>query len=86
MRHFATRATKARAFHDPRLCRMVNPATGQYLHLSGTGVAASLDEAWLGYRTQADTLRRKAIENGQIWPYRPVARTIGDRELSENNF
>lgn len=52
--------------------RLVDPATGARLHLSGRGVATAPAYAWSGTRAQARELRRRAIEAGDAWPWRPV--------------
>jgi hypothetical protein len=55
--------------YDPRLVRLINPSTGMYLHLSGRGEVKGTEHAWLGYRYQADTMSRYAMERGEDWPY-----------------
>lgn len=52
--------------------RLVDPATGARMHLSGRGVAHHPAYAWSGTRAQARELRRRAIEAGEPWPWRPV--------------
>lgn len=52
--------------------RLVDPATGARLHLSGRGPAHHPAYAWIGTRAQARELRRRAVEAGEPWPWRPV--------------
>lgn len=55
--------------HDPRMIRLRNSATRQYLHLSAEGETQGQTYAWLGYRHQADALRDRASVRGEAWPY-----------------
>jgi hypothetical protein len=57
----------------PWLRRLWNPATGQYLHQSGTGETQGTAYAWRGLRSQAETLRRRAEAAGEEWPYEIAA-------------
>ena len=52
--------------------RLVDPATGARRHLSGRGPAHHPAYAWSGTRAQARELRRRAVEAGEPWPWRPV--------------
>ena len=52
--------------------RLVDPATGARLHMSGRGVAQHPAYAWIGTRAQARELRRRALDAGEPWPWRPV--------------
>ncbi len=71
---------------QPPAIRLVDPATGARLHLSGRGVATQPAYAWSGTRAQARELRRRAIEAGEPWPWRAVndvADSQGYEELEE---
>ncbi len=52
--------------------RLVDPATGARLHLSGRGVATAQAYAWSGTRAQALELRRRAIEAGHDWQFTAI--------------
>ena len=56
----------------PPEIRLVDPATGARLHMSGRGVAQHPAYAWIGTRAQARELRRRAIEAGDAWPWHAV--------------
>lgn len=56
----------------PPEIRLVDPTTGARLHLSGRGATQHPAYAWIGTRSQARELRRRAIEAGEPWPWRPV--------------
>jgi len=58
--------------------RLRNPATGEYLHLSGTGTTRTTAYAWLGCRYQAAVIKQRATQAGQPWPYHPMHRSIID--------
>ena len=51
----------------PYLRRLMNPVTGHYLHLSGSGETDGTALAWSGTREQARNLRARA--EGQHFPY-----------------
>lgn len=59
---------------DTRMHRLWNPETRQYLHLSATGETPDVALSWLGYAHQADTLRDRALDRGEPWPYRRRSR------------
>ena len=66
--------------------RLVDPATGARLHLSGRGVATAPAYAWSGTRAQARELRCRTLEAGEPWPWRAVndvADSQGCEELEE---
>lgn len=70
----------------PPEIRLVDPATGARLHLSGRGVAQHPAYAWIGTRAQASELRRRTLDAGEPWPWRPVndvADSQGCEELEE---
>ena len=70
----------------PPEIRLVDPATGARLHMSGRGVAQHPAYAWSGTLAQARELRRRAIEAGEPWPWRAVndvADSQGCEELEE---
>lgn len=54
---------------DPRMHRLLNPATRCYLHLSGAGETRNVNFSWIGFAYQADTLRQRAAARGEAWPY-----------------
>lgn len=54
--------------------RLRDPSTGEFLHLSGTGMTPSVDQSWLGHMHQADTLKQRAKARGEDWPLQPVPR------------
>ena len=56
----------------PPEIRLVDPATGARLHLSGRGATQHPAYAWIGTRAQARELRRRALDAGDAWPWRPV--------------
>lgn len=58
--------------------RLMNPQTGQFLHLSGNGATPTARLAWLGTRDQAQELRRRARIAGRDWPYRMIPRGLVD--------
>ena len=57
---------------QPPAIRLVDPATGARLHLSGRGAAQHQAYAWIGTRAQARELRRRAMAAGEPWPWRAV--------------
>ena len=61
-------------YRDDRMVRLVNPATGAYLHLSGKGETRGHAHAWLGYRKQAKVLRDRAKIRGEEFPYKAEQR------------
>lgn len=63
-----TRKESALMARQP-LCRLRDPKTRDYLHLSGAGVTPSADYAWSGTRKQAAALRRRADACGWPWPF-----------------
>lgn len=68
----------------PPEIRLVDPATGARLHMSGRGVAQHPAYAWIGTRAQARELRRRTLEAGEPWPWRAVndvADSQGHEEL-----
>ena len=70
----------------PPEIRLVDPATGARLHMSGRGVALHPAYAWIGTRAQARELRRRTLEAGEPWPWRAVndvADSQGCEELEE---
>ncbi|WP_407497008.1 hypothetical protein [Pseudooceanicola sp. MF1-13] len=54
--------------------RLRDPSTGEYLHLSGTGMTKSVDRSWLGHLHQADTLKQRAEARREDWTLQPVPR------------
>ncbi len=71
---------------QPPAIRLVDPATGARLHLSGRGAAQHQAYAWIGTRAQARELRRRAMAAGEPWPWRAVndvADSQGYEELEE---
>jgi hypothetical protein len=66
-----------RAFEVNRgmnMIRLRDPATEEFLHLSGSGTTRDETYAWIGFKHQARALRAKAIAAGQPWPFRAVRR------------
>jgi len=53
----------------PYLVRLRNPATGAWLHLSGSGETRDRALSWSGTRKQAETLADRAGKRGEPWPY-----------------
>ena len=71
---------------QPPAIRLVDPATGARLHLSGRGAAQHQAYAWIGTRAQARELRCRTLEAGEPWPWRAVndvADSQGCEELEE---
>ena len=64
--------------NDPRnanqMVRLVDPDTGDFLHLSGDGRTRNPGQSWLGWRKQSDTLKSRALSKGQNWPFIEVSR------------
>ena len=58
--------------------RLLNPQTGELLHLSGSGTTRDVTWSWLGHRHQAETLRRRAAGRGEDWPFAPIHRDLLD--------
>jgi hypothetical protein len=58
-----------RGAEDPRMIRLLNPATNAYLHLSGQGETTDVNQSWLGFSYQAVNLRQRAAAWGEEWPY-----------------
>ncbi|MFV1591181.1 hypothetical protein VWZ88_01275 [Phaeobacter sp. JH20_36] len=56
--------------------RLRNPATGEFLHMSGQTPTSSTAYAWLGFRHQADELQRRALASGQDWPFVTIHRSL----------
>lgn len=54
--------------------RLQDPATGEFLHMSGSRTTKTEIWAWLGHRYQAETLQKRAKARGEEWPYQPVPR------------
>lgn len=54
---------------DPRMHRLWNPVTKQYLHLSANGETPDVAQSWLGFQHQAHTQRARAIADSKPWPY-----------------
>lgn len=54
-----------------RLWRLWNPATRQYLHLSGLGEVKGTTYAWSGKIRQIEALEAHAAKRGEPWPYVP---------------
>lgn len=57
--------------------RLVNPATGKWLHLSGKGETDQLNNAWSGLGKQARALRNATKDRGDPWPFVPADHTTG---------
>ncbi|WP_323789989.1 hypothetical protein [Thalassovita sp.] len=58
--------------------RLRHRATGEYLHLSGSGTTTRLQYAWLGTQRQADELQARAAATGQPWPFAMINRSAVD--------
>ncbi len=56
--------------------RLRNPITREFLHLSGRANTKDISQAWLGFQHQAETLRQRAAEQGDEWPYVIIHRAI----------
>lgn len=54
--------------------RLRDPSTGEFLHLSGTGMTPSVYQSWLGFIHQANTLKQRATARGEGWPFIQVPR------------
>lgn len=52
-----------------QLCRLRDPKSREYLHLSGKGSTAGTDYAWAGTRRQAEKLGERAVARGDVWPF-----------------
>lgn len=59
----------------PKMFRLYDPGTGNFLHWSGEGTTARVDHSWLGHYRQAENLRQIAERNGEDWPFVPVHRS-----------
>lgn len=55
-----------------RRIRLIDPATGEYLHMFGRGTTRDATWAWSGFRQQADTLAARARTRGEDWPFVPA--------------
>ena len=49
--------------------RLIDPRSGQYLHLSGSGLTEGTAHAWIGTTAQAATLEAAARAEGQPWSF-----------------
>ena len=67
----------------PPEIRLVDPTTGARLHLSGRGPAQHQAYAWIGTRSQARELRRRAMAAGEPWPWRAVNDVAGSQGCEE---
>ena len=67
---------KPTAYRQQPTMRLYNPATGRWLHQSGTGETADVNYSWSGSAHQARKLRDAAAE----WPYRRAAMNEGKIE------
>lgn len=64
--------------------RFKHRVTGDYLHLSGSGVTHGTAYAWNGTRAQARALRDRALATGEEWPFKAVKRIEAtDRQAIE---
>jgi hypothetical protein len=52
--------------------RLIDPRSGQYLHLSGSGRTEGTAHAWIGTTAQAAALEAVAQAGGQSWPFEPI--------------
>lgn len=64
---------------DPRLIRLWNPETKQFLHMSGEIETPNETYAWLGHKIEARILRERALKAGKAWPYKARLRGRPDR-------
>lgn len=76
--HAAHRRPAYSVQHADRMIRLKDMSTRQYLHLSGSGTTRDIDQAWLGYIHQADTLRKRAVTRGDPWPFTKVIRRLSE--------
>ena len=59
---FATMQTR-------RKIRLRITATGELLHMSGSGTTSDVHYSWLGTHAQADTLESRARAKDEPWPF-----------------
>ena len=51
--------------------RLIDFEAGEYLHMSGVGTTKKLDWAWLGFAKQAEVLKQRAEERGEVGHLEP---------------
>ncbi|MFS4583728.1 hypothetical protein [Phaeobacter sp. C3_T13_0] len=76
--------SRNRAFenlHVKNKVRLRNHATGELLHMGGETLTRSIDYAWIGSRHQAEQLRKRAVAQGNDWPFTAI-----NRSLIENDY
>lgn len=49
--------------------RLVDRATGMFLHWSGTKATKDINQAWLGFARQAQKLKERIETSGADFPY-----------------
>lgn len=64
-----------KTFNDPRRGRLYDPTSNLFLGIDAQTPVKSEKEAWLGYAHQAETLRFRAKEAGEAFPYKLRKRT-----------
>lgn len=57
----------------PWLIRLWNPTTRRWLRYDAQAETADVNLSWSGTREQAKTLRQRATERGNEWPYEIAA-------------
>lgn len=67
------------------MVRLFNPVSGNYLHLSASGETGDFSLSWLGFKHQAETLRKQAENRGEDWPFKIIRRDVSDPELPSLN-